>query len=72
VFFVSVASKGFSFGASSLDATVADGWVDVDSKADASGRLGVSNGSVGAEGRMDFDAAAHAAVEAAGENENSG
>jgi hypothetical protein len=32
MFFVSVASKGFNFGISALDATVAEGGVDVDSK----------------------------------------
>jgi hypothetical protein len=31
-FFVSVASKGFDCGVSSLDAIVADGWIRVDFK----------------------------------------
>jgi hypothetical protein len=34
-FLVNVASKGFRLGVSSLDATVAGAWIDVDSKGDA-------------------------------------
>ena len=56
-FFVSVASKGFNFGVSSLDAIVADGWVAVDSKADADERCRELNWSAGVEGRVDFNGA---------------
>jgi len=55
-FFVSVAFKGFSFGVSCLDATVAGGCVDVDSKGDADGRLWVRDGSVGEAAQVDFSA----------------
>jgi hypothetical protein len=57
LFFVSVASKGFNFGVSSLDAIVAGGWVGVDSKADADERCRASNGSAGLEARVDLKAA---------------
>ena len=54
--FVSVASKGFNCCVSCLEAIVADGWIGVDSKADADRRCRVSNGSAGVEERVDLDA----------------
>ena len=54
--FVSVASTGFSSGVSCLDATVADGCVGIDSKADEGGRRCELGGSSCVKGRVDLDA----------------
>ena len=47
----------FNFGVSSLDAIVADGWIRVDSKADADERCRASNGSSGAAATVGSNAA---------------